>query len=78
MAKTRPSINPSTIFATKGAAVAVAESKPREPISEDKLVDLNFKVPDSFRRRFKIRAAEEGITGVELLRRIFDDSMNGT
>jgi hypothetical protein len=64
----------STIFATKGAGSAAAESRPREPISEEKLVDLNFKVPDGFRRRFKIRAAEEGITGVELLRRMFDAS----
>lgn len=74
MAKSQPSMDSSTIFATKGAGSAVAESRPREPISEEKLVDLNFKVPDSFRRRFKIRAAEEGITGVELLRRMFDAS----
>ncbi|OCB03116.1 hypothetical protein BBC27_09725 [Acidithiobacillus ferrivorans] len=74
MAKTRPVVDSSTIFATKGAGGAVAESRPKKPISEEKLVDLNFKVPDSFRRRFKIRAAEEGITGVEMLRRMFDAS----
>ena len=36
--------------------------------------EIAQKVPDGFRRRFKIRAAEEGITGVELLRRLFDAS----
>lgn len=74
MAKSRSSVDSSTLFATKGAGGSVAESKPREPTREERLVDLNFKVPDSFRRRFKIRAAQEGISGVELLRRIFDGS----
>ncbi len=72
MAKQQPSIDSSTIFATKGIGSAVANARPREPINDEKLVDLNFKVPDSFRRRFKVRAAEEGISGVELLKRLFD------
>ena len=36
------------------------------------LVDLNFKVPDVFRKRFRLRAAEEDINYVELLYRAFE------
>lgn len=71
MAKSRASLDASTLFATKGSGAAVAKSQQRKP-TEERQVDLNFKVPESFRKRFKIRAAQEGISGVELLRRIFD------
>ena len=70
----KPPLTPATIFATKGAAGLAAPDATQRTPAEESLVDLNFKVPNSFRRRFKIRAAQEGITGVELLRRLFEQS----
>ena len=38
----------------------------------DDLVNLNFKVPAAFRRRFKRLAVDVDISGVELLRRVVE------
>ena len=40
--------------------------------ASDSLVDLNFKVPEEFRRRFKLAAVNAGISNVKLLEQVFD------
>jgi hypothetical protein len=45
-------------------------SSPEVPKSHE-LANLNFKVPATFKRDFKIAAAVRGITQVELLQEIF-------
>jgi len=65
-------ISSSAIFATKGKAAAIAGTHARGVAASENLVDLNFKVPAEFRKRFKIAAAQQGVTGVDLLRQVFE------
>lgn len=54
------------------AAVPASDSVGRDIEEKEKIVDLNFKVEISFRRRFKHCANQHDITNVELLRQALD------
>ena len=70
MPKTPRAVNASTILATKGSPPPVAgASLQRSQRPSDALVDLNFKVPAEFRRRFKRLAVDADLKNVQLLRR---------
>jgi hypothetical protein len=58
---------------TKATATVLSPNGVRRDIEEkEKIVDLNFKVEISFRRRFKHCANQYDITNVELLRQALD------
>ncbi|MBF0372529.1 MAG: hypothetical protein HQL39_03835 [Alphaproteobacteria bacterium] len=62
------------LLSKKGAAAAVSGAPQRSapaPIAEE-LVPLNFRVPASLRREFKVYAATHDISGVEVLKRGFE------
>ena len=68
-------VDASTILATKGGTplkAAAAASPQRGERASDRLVDLNFKVPVEFRRRFKQLALDADLKNVQLLRRAVD------
>ena len=63
-------VDVSTILAGKGRPILpAADSLQRGERGSDRLVDLNFKVPVAFRRRFKQLALNADLKGVQLLRR---------
>ena len=63
-------IDASTILATKVTPLQPAtDALQRGERTSDQLVDLNFKVPVAFRRRFKQLALDADLKGVQLLRR---------
>ena len=67
-------VDASTILATKGTPLKpAADATPqRGERASDRLVDLNFKVPMEFRRRFKQMALDADLKNVQLLRRALD------
>ena len=67
-------VDASTILATKGTPLRPAADVPpaRGARASDHLVDLNFKVPVEFRRRFKQLALNADLKNVQLLRRALD------
>ncbi len=70
MPKKPLAIDASTILATKGSPLQPAADAPqRGERTSDNLVDLNFKVPVAFRRRFKQLALDADLKNVQLLRR---------
>ena len=70
MPKKPLAIDASTILATKGSpSPAAADSLQRSQRPSDTLVDLNFKVPADFRKRFKRLAVDADLKNVQLLRR---------
>ncbi len=70
MPKKPLAVNASTVLATKGSPPAVAgASLQRSQRPSATLVDLNFKVPAEFRRRFKRLAVDADLKNVQLLRR---------
>ena len=66
MPKRPLAVNASTVLATKGSPPPGAGVSQRP---SDTLVDLNFKVPAEFRRRFKRLAVDADLKNVQLLRR---------
>jgi hypothetical protein len=65
------------LVAVKGAALPAPDMPGRGPhAAEPPLpaggMPLNFRVPDSFRREFKVYAARHGLKLNELLRRSFE------
>lgn len=66
------SLTPEHIKTKAAAAVPASDSVGRDIEEKEKIVDLNFKVEISFRRRFKHRANQHDITSVELLRQALD------
>ena len=70
MPKKPLAVDASTVLATKGSPPPVAgASLQRSQRPSDTLVDLNFKVPAEFRRRFKRLAVDADLKNVQLLRR---------
>lgn len=67
-------VDAGTILATKGTPLKPATDAPpqRGVRASDQLVDLNFKVPVAFRRRFKQLALDADLKNVQLLRRALD------
>ena len=67
-------VDANTILATKGTPLQAAAHAPpqRGERASDRLVDLNFKVPVEFRRRFKQLALDADLKNVQLLRRAVD------
>jgi len=65
---------PPKKMSTKGEPPAEIETK-RNLSKPDsgKIVALNFRVPASFKRDFKIAAASNGITQSELLQQAFEE-----
>ena len=74
MPKKPLTVDASTILATKGTPLKpAAEMPPQRGVrASDQLVDLNFKVPVEFRRRFKQLALDADLKNVQLLRRAVD------
>jgi hypothetical protein len=72
MPKKPSAIDAGTLLATKGKAPAVSGSLQRGQTATENLVDLNFKVPEEFRRRFKRLAFEADLKHVQLLNRALD------
>ena len=65
------------LVAVKGAALPAPDMPGRGPRAAEPPVSaggmpLNFRVPDSFRREFKVYAARHGLKLNELLRRSFE------
>ncbi len=70
MPKKPLAVDAGTILATKGSQPPVVSgSLQRSQRTSDTLVDLNFKVPAAFRRRFKRLAVDADLKNVQLLRR---------
>ena len=68
MPKKPLAIDASTVLATKDKApAAVSGSLQRGQTATKALVDLNFKVPDEFRQRFKRLALDARLKNVQLL-----------
>jgi len=65
-------IDASTLLATKEKASVVVGSLQRGQKASETLVDLNFKVPAEFRRRFKRLANDADLKNVQLLTRALD------
>lgn len=61
------------LVATKGAAAPASDAPTRAPTAtsqatqNEELVPLNFRVPEDFRRRFKVYAAQTGRPMVEIM-----------
>ena len=73
MPKKPLAIDASTILATKGPPLMPAPaSLQRGERPSDQLVDLNFKVPAEFRRRFKQLALDADLKNVQLLKRAIE------
>ena len=70
MPKKPLAIDASTVLATKESPPPAASGAlQRSQRPSDTLVDLNFKVPAEFRRRFKRLAVDADLKNVQLLRR---------
>ena len=73
MPKKPSAVDARTLLATKGQAPVVSGSLQRGQTVTETLVDLNFKVPVEFRKRFKRLAFEAGqLKNVQLLVRALD------
>lgn len=74
MPKKPLTVDASTILATKGIPIKpTVDGPPQRGVrASDQLVDLNFKVPVEFRRRFKQLALDADLKNVQLLRRALD------
>ena len=74
MPKKPLTVDASTILATKGTPLTPASDvAPQRGVrASAQLVDLNFKVPVEFRRRFKQLALDADLKNVQLLRRAVD------
>lgn len=59
-------VQPASDGLQRGAMVAADE---KTNSSKDEIVNLSFKVPSGFRKRFKLAAIEAGITQNELVQR---------
>jgi hypothetical protein len=69
---------PQTAKARKGTPPKLDEAPIRADRNLDKtpnqeIVNINFKVPSEFRKEFKQYALSEGLSGVELFRRCFEE-----
>ena len=73
MPKTPYAVSAATIVDTKGGPLPPSSGAPqRAQRPSETLVDLNFKVPAEFRRRFKQLALDADLKNVQLLRRAVD------
>ncbi len=59
---------PKRVLTPENHAKTIIEERPVPRA----LRDLNFKVPHAFKKRFALRAVEDDMSQVELLRRAFD------
>lgn len=67
-------IDAGTLLATKGNSRAVSGAVQRGQMATatEALVDLNFKVPENFRQRFKRLAVDARLKNVQLLVRALE------
>lgn len=65
-------IDAATLLAPKGQGTAAPGGLGRGQTASETLVDLNFKVPDSFRQEFKQLALDAKLKNVQLLSRMLD------
>jgi hypothetical protein len=63
-------VSGSTLLATKGQPAGTALQ--RGQAMNETLVDLNFKVPEDFRERFRCAAFDARLKNVQLLVRAFE------
>jgi hypothetical protein len=70
VAKKPPTVNSATFYATRASAPPSAiGAVQRGQAPSSAYADLNFKVSFDFRRRFKMRCAQEGLKGNQMLMR---------
>lgn len=55
----------------ESASSNLLKPTPAPAAAPEKLKDLNFKVPAQFAKEFKLQAVQEGVSMVDLLRRLF-------
>ena len=65
-------INAGTLLASKNRSPVVTGTLQRGQTVTETLVDLNFKVPEDFRTRFKRLAFDAQLKNVQLLSRALD------
>lgn len=71
LAKKGAPVAPASDAVQRGASAPSAKTH-KTKSSQDEIVNLSFKVPSEFRKRFKLAAIEEGITQNELVQRMLD------
>lgn len=72
MKKQALSLTPEHIKTKATPAAPASDSVGRDIAEKEKIVDLNFKVEISFRRRFKHCANQHDLTNIELLRKALE------
>lgn len=70
LAKKGSQVEPASDAVQRGSS-SIAKAEKMKP-SKDEIVNLSFKVPAEFRKRFKLAAIEEGITQNELVQRLLE------
>ena len=72
MPKKPTALNAGTLLASKNRGPVVTGTLQRGQTVTETLVDLNFKVPEDFRARFKRLAFDAQLKNVQLLSRALD------
>ena len=72
MPKKPTALNAGTLLASKNRSPVVSGALQRGQTVTETLVDLNFKVPEDFRTRFKRLAFDAQLKNVQLLSRALD------
>ena len=66
------SVVPASDGVQRGAVAPTAKNDNKTKSSKDEIVNLSFKVPGEFRKRFKLVAVNAGITQNELVMQMLD------